>query len=163
LLLNDSNNYHKLAKLLGVTTRIDVLHRDPALTDSAARPLAEQRDRQQYEKLRLIRAVFRGQPDPGHFAGDEYAVSKSGRRRPYQQLNTALIPSSALLRVSKDAAGAGGHLSRPRFAAPQDEDDMCGKPSLRGAKRRSHPALAFVASGLLRCAGNDANIYGLSG
>ena len=39
---------------------------------------------QQHGKLRIPGALFRSQPDPGYFAGDEYAVSKSGRRRPHQ-------------------------------------------------------------------------------
>jgi hypothetical protein len=47
--------------------------------------------------------------------------------------------------------------ARRRRRAPQDDGGMCGKPSLRGAKRRSNPVF-LVASGLLRGACHRARI-----
>ena len=75
-----------------------VQYLDRAVQPRALWSVSEQRNRAEHAKLRIPRALFRSQPDPGHFAGDEHAVSKSGRRRPHQQLARrhprALQPSS---------------------------------------------------------------------
>ena len=73
---------------------------DRAVQPRALWSVSEQRDRAEHAKLRIAGTLFRGQPDPGYFAGDEYAVPKSGRRRPHQQLTQSQSSCPASRRAS---------------------------------------------------------------